>query len=126
MFRIITTEGTELGIVESVNYIKRSPSSGCFISATRDEAIGVAYKSTPYNLYGHTDIDNAKTVFVREIDAGDTITKLTISNEALLNQLAESDEAAISLYEANMMLEQCNADQDEAIIQIYEMIGELK
>lgn len=38
-------------------------------------------------------------------------------------QLAESDEAAIALYEAQAQQEAINAEQDEAILGIYEMIG---
>lgn len=38
-------------------------------------------------------------------------------------QLAESDEAAIALYEAQAAQEAINAEQDEAILGIYEMIG---
>lgn len=41
----------------------------------------------------------------------------------LEQQLAETDEAAIELYEANMAQEAVNAEQDEAIIEIYELIG---
>lgn len=39
---------------------------------------------------------------------------------ALEAQLAETDEAAIELYEATMAMEAVNAEQDEAIIEIYE------
>ena len=42
---------------------------------------------------------------------------------ALEEQLAESDEAAIALYEAQAQQEAINAEQDEAILGIYEMIG---
>ena len=41
----------------------------------------------------------------------------------LEEQLAESDEAAIALYEAQAQQEAINAEQDEAILGIYEMIG---
>lgn len=40
----------------------------------------------------------------------------------LETQLAETDEAAISLYEAQLAQEQVNAEQDEAIIEIYELM----
>lgn len=122
MFKLVTTEGVELGIVESVNYIKISPSTGCYIAAKPEEAVGVAFRGTAYNLYGRAMIRNTPTVFVTEVDAGDTITRLKEETKSLDEQLAETDEAAIALYEANIILEQHNAEQDEAIIEIYEMM----
>lgn len=49
MYRIIKIDGTELGITDSVNYIKIGE-SGSYINATETDAIGVAYNSEPYNL----------------------------------------------------------------------------
>ena len=43
--------------------------------------------------------------------------------EALETALAEADETAISLYEAQETQETINAQQDEALMEIYEMIG---
>lgn len=42
---------------------------------------------------------------------------------ALEEQLAESDEVAMALYEASVAQEAVNAEQDEAILGLYEMIG---
>lgn len=72
MFRIIKIDGTELGITDSVNYIKIS-ASGCFTTANENDAIGVAFKSTAYNLLGHEEIENAETVIVSRIDGGQEI-----------------------------------------------------
>lgn len=41
----------------------------------------------------------------------------------LEEQLAQSDETAIALYEAQEAQETINAQQDEALMEIYEMIG---
>ena len=41
----------------------------------------------------------------------------------LEEQLAQSDETAINLYEAQEAQEAINAQQDEALMEIYEMIG---
>ena len=41
----------------------------------------------------------------------------------LEEQLAQSDETAIALYEAQEAQEVINAQQDEALVEIYEMIG---
>lgn len=61
MYRIIKIDGTELGITDSVNYI-RYGDNGCFTPATREDAIGVAFKSVAYNLVGHEDIEGAGMV----------------------------------------------------------------
>ena len=122
MFRIIKTDGTELGVAESVNYIKIHE-NGCFTTATKDDAIGVAYSSIPYNLIGHEDIVDAETVVVYEIDGGNEINAIVAKNNLINAQLAEVDEIAIELYEAGLMQDAINAEQDEAIIEIYEMMG---
>ena len=49
MYRIIKIDGTELGITDSVNYI-RYGDNGCFTPATREDAIGVAFKSVAYSV----------------------------------------------------------------------------
>ena len=47
----------------------------------------------------------------------------TENREALEEALAGADETAISLYEAQEAQETINAQQDEALMEIYEMIG---
>lgn len=69
MYRIINVDGTELGITDHVNYIKIG-SSGCFASATQQDAIGVAFDSVAYNLVGHAEISDAETVVVSAFDGG--------------------------------------------------------
>ena len=63
MYRIITLDGTELGMTDSVLYIKIG-NSGSFTPCSVDEAIGVAFNSEPYNLVGHDEIEGAGTVVV--------------------------------------------------------------
>ena len=69
MYRIIKIDGTELGITDSVNYIKIG-ASGDLTNATETDAIGVAFNSEPYNLLGHDDIDGADTIIVSKIGSG--------------------------------------------------------
>lgn len=83
MFRIIKIDGTELGITDSVNYIKISE-DGCFTNATSQDAIGVAFNSIAYNLIGHTDIDGAETVIVSAIDGGAEVGSLANTINILL------------------------------------------
>lgn len=125
MFRIITTNGVELGYTEKVRYIKINEYNKCFNACEKKDAIGVAFKSVAYNLYGHSEIEGADTVLVIETDGGTELYNVRSNSDSLAKQLAETDEAAIELYEANLALEEANAEQDEAIIEIYEMMGEL-
>ena len=83
MYRIIKIDGTELGITDSVNYIKIG-ASGDFTTATETDAIGVAFNSTPYNLMGHSDIEDAETVIVSKIDGGAEVGSLANTINILL------------------------------------------
>lgn len=88
MYRIIRTDGVELGITDNVNYIKIG-SSGCFTPTTADKAIGVAFNSTPYNLIGHNEIDGADTVVVSKIDSGKHIKDHQIAIDGLIRTVLE-------------------------------------
>lgn len=72
MYQIITLDGTELGMTDSVLYIKIG-SSGSFTPCSIDEAIGVAFNSEPYNLIGHNEIEGANTVIVTKCDGGSLV-----------------------------------------------------
>lgn len=123
MYKIIKTDGTVLGLVETVIYIKKHPTNNCYTNATEMDATGVAYNSTPYNLIGHNEIENTDTVIVSLVDGGNEIGGLKEKDAEQTDHLAEVDEIAIDLYEQNLALENINAEQDEAIIEIYEMMG---
>ena len=43
--------------------------------------------------------------------------------EVLTEQVNQLDEIAIGLYEANLIQEEINTAQDDALIELYEMIG---
>lgn len=72
MYRIITTDGTELGITDTVNYI-RYGNSGCFVLCQEEDAIGVAFDGAPYNLIGNNEIQEADTVVVSKVDGGSMV-----------------------------------------------------
>ena len=72
MYRIIKIDGTELGVTDSVNYIKIGE-SGSFTIATEEDAIGVAFDSVAYNLAEHNEIEGAETVVVSKVDGGKII-----------------------------------------------------
>ena len=69
MYRIIKLDGTELGMTDSVLYIKVG-SSGSFVPCSVDEAIGVAFNSEPYNLFGYEEIEGVDTVIISKCDGG--------------------------------------------------------
>ena len=73
MYRIITLDGTELGMTDSVLYIKIT-ASGSF----------VAFRSTPYNLVGHSDIEGADTVVVATVDGGEKVNSIESTINVLL------------------------------------------
>lgn len=83
MYRIIKTDGTLVGITDDLIYIKIG-ASGKFTMAKEKDAIGIAYKSVPYNLFGHSDIEDAETVLVSKIDGGDEMNSITNTISILL------------------------------------------
>lgn len=77
---------------------------------------------------GYVEVEvNGKRTY-RNIETGELIGHETILTDkqrvsALEEALAQTDETAIELYEAQAEQEAINAAQDEALIEIYEMIG---
>lgn len=112
MYKIQTNMG-EVFITEKPNFIRKYK-NGVFILTDENKAEGVAYHGTPY-LFEDGNM-------CHEIDSGDEIRALYVENESLRNDLAATDEAAIKLFETALIQEEINAEQDEAIIAIYEMM----
>lgn len=88
MYRIIKIDGTELGVTDSVNYIKISE-NGCFTNATAEDAVGVAFNSVAYNLVGYNEIEEADTVVVSKIDGGYEIKSHQTAIEGLIQTVLE-------------------------------------
>lgn len=76
MYKIIMMDGTEMAVVDRVTWIKIGRSGSYAIAKNRGEAIGIAYKSVPYNLLGFDRIEGAETVMVSEIDAGEYVKEI--------------------------------------------------
>ena len=71
MHRLINTNGgAEIGVTEKPRFIKKS-STGVYIEAGEQEAEGVAYKGTAYNLQGRTGVGAEETAMLIEFDGGD-------------------------------------------------------
>lgn len=105
MYRIIKIDGTELGITDSVNYIKIG-ASGSYTPSARQDAIGVAFCSIPYNLIGYDEIEGAETVVVAAVDGGAEIVDLNAKN-------IEAEQMLTDLY-----LDGVQAQQDITEIQL--------
>ena len=72
MYKIINQDtGETIGMTESPTYIRLSK-SGCFVLCKADETPqGVAFDSTPYNLFGKLQMSpDLPTVIVTEVDGG--------------------------------------------------------
>lgn len=122
MFHIITTDNVNLASTEKVRYIKINPRTGNYVLCKKEEAIGVALNGKRYNLLGHDDIPDVETVYVSEFDGAVLLEKLKKENKELKDQLADTDAAAILLYESNLAAQKQMNETDEAIIEIYELM----
>lgn len=105
MYKITTPAGVTF-TTEKPNFI-RVHKNGCYILCPREKAEGVAYGGTPYLFK-----DGA---MVHEVDGGKEVDTLAAKDTELELHLAETDEVAIQLYETSLT-------QDDAIIEIYEMM----
>lgn len=119
MYKIIDSEGRELGITEQPYYI-RLAANGSFAPCGEKDAQGVAVNGTPYHLLGREELPGLPTVVAVPMDSGSYFFN---NQEDMKSQLQQADDTAIELYEANMAQEKINAAQDDALIEIYELIG---
>ena len=103
MYKITKTDGADIGYTDSVIYIKIA-SNGCFIQTDKQNAIGVAYAGTPYNLFGHNEIPGVDEVMVVEQDGGQKIGTVELMNadltETATNLLYELDKLKLGVTEA--------------------------
>lgn len=112
MFKIITPEGLVI-LTEKPTYIRRHP-SGVLLRSARKEAVGVSFGGHNYLF------EDGAALY--QFDGADELRELYAENKSLREQLAATDEATIELFETALMQEEINAEQDEAIIGIYESL----
>lgn len=100
MYKLINFDtGEEIGITDSLTYI-RLGKNGCYVKCKNgEEPQGIAYDSTPYNLLGKESMGDLPTVSVREYDAGDEFNALKSENKSLSSQLTEAQLALCDVYE---------------------------
>lgn len=121
MYKIIK-DGTAIGMTEAPNYIKQHE-NGCFVLCPEPEASGIAFAGTAYHLLGREELPDTKSVMLEEVDAGTVIGEVQSGVDSLREDLATTDEAAISLYETLLEKDEADAAQDDALIELYEKVG---
>ena len=97
MYKIIDTkDGAVIGSAERLLFIRKKPSTGCYISTTKEDAQGIAFQGTPYNLQGRDGVGAEDTVILVEVDAG---TEADETAAALAENSAAIDSLIISMLE---------------------------
>lgn len=115
MFRIITPDGVSV-LTEDPKWIRvHEKNHNCFLLCKRDRAEGIAYKGSPFLF--------KDGVMVHEIDSGDEFAAVDARMTGHDELLVQADEMAIELFEANMAQDEVIAAQDDALIELYELIG---
>lgn len=112
MYKIIQ-DGNAIGFSEHPVYVMLLD-NGYYGLCNAAEASAVVYDGTVYPLGGEGG------VLLVEVDAG---TVLDEQRRQAESQLASADEAAIELYEASLAQREITAAQDDALIELYEMLG---
>lgn len=90
MYRILKTNGEELGLVDAVRYIKVGM-SGDYIEADISDATGVAFKGNAYPIMD---------LLILEVDGGEINNQLVTENGVLKAQVT-------ALTSSNQFLEDC-------------------
>ena len=120
MYRITDFKtGETIGLVEKPLYIK-TQRNGCYGRCSEEEAIGIAYKSTPYALAGRGGLGNCQVVHLVEFDGGQALETQGKELAEAKERLAQVDDAAIEMYEAILAQEEINRTTDEALIELFE------
>lgn len=112
MYKIIQ-DGSQIGLSAHPVYVMMLD-NGYYGLCGAAEAGAVVYDGTVYPLGGEGG------VLLVEVDAG---TVLDEQYAQLETQLASADEASIELYEASLAQREITAAQDDALIELYEMLG---
>ena len=98
MFKIINTkDGSTIGSTEKLQFIKKKNSTGCYVQTDEENAQGVAYLGTAYNIQGKDGVGADDTVILIEYDAG---TEADKNSAAIAENSAAIDNLIVSMLEA--------------------------
>jgi hypothetical protein len=118
MYRIVNTHnGKTIGFTTAVRYIKVKPSTGCFIQCPFEDAEGIAFAGTPFNLSGKEALaEGLQTVIIGEEDDGVTMSEaigeaVTPIDEVLCDFDSDIEEIKEALCDIDERLEGGNDDE---------------
>lgn len=122
MYHVIK-DGEVIGATDEPRYI-RIGVNGTYQRTDKENAQGLAFNSTPYNLLGLEPMDTTlETVSLNEVNAGNVVYGQGENIQQLQSDLTNTDEVAIELYEANLKQQGINQNTDDALIELYESLG---
>lgn len=124
MFKLINDWGC-VGMTEAPTYIRPSTHEGnnSYILCPEPEASGIVFEGTIYRLCGREMPGVTESVMLVPADAGTELGGTNAQVQTLKDDLATTDETAIELYEGQLAQQEINAAQDDALIELYELIG---
>ena len=97
MFKIINTkDGSTIGSTEKLQFIKKKNSTGCYVQTDEENAQGVAYLGTAYNIQGKDGVGADDTVILIEYDAG---TEADKNSAAIAENSAAIDNLIVTMLE---------------------------
>jgi|GEM_PF-7031396 len=113
MYKIIRSNGEALGYAESVVFTKKKGVN--IIEAKPEDAAGIAYRSTAYNLAGTEGVGAAETVSVYAVDGGEAITDADAKTAENAEAVAALEDA---MCEADTANEEWKAGIEDALCEI--------
>lgn len=132
--------GETLALIGSPNYIKQSGPN--FVLCEEAEAQGVAINSVPYAIFGREPMtaEGIEEILLVWVDDGVISAEQAAEVSAVKTQLAQADDTAIELFEANLAQGELNQQQeainqqqasinqttDDTLIDLYEQVAALQ
>lgn len=84
MYKIVNVkDGSVIGNVETPNYIKKKPSTGCYVNANTKTAQGISYQGKAYNLQGKESLGAEDTVILVQFDIGELVSQTNENSKAI-------------------------------------------
>ena len=108
MFKVVSN-GSVIGYQTEPWFIKRNPESGAYIRAEEEDAQGISVSGVPYNLPGHTEITQTRTVdeesgeteehvapeaYWDDVDEAEILQALQAANEDNAGKIGEVDDTS--------------------------------
>ena len=98
MYKIINIkDGSTVGSTEKLYFIQKKESTGCYVQTDEQNAQGVAYLGTAYNIQGRNGVGADDTVILIEYDAG---TESDKNSAAIAENSAAIDNLIVTMLEA--------------------------